>query len=114
MLAVRYVLPAILVVGGFVCLLVAPESTRLEGWAGFTGAGLSILLLNVLYRIGVSGDEERDTEQDQRDYFDRHGHWPDEKPAERRTWNLPEGVATPESEAEEERARRGSPDPPRS
>ena len=108
MFAVRYVLPAILVAAGFLCLAVAPESTRLEGWAGFTGAGLSILLLNVLYRIGVSGDAERDTEQDQRDYFDRNGHWPDEKPsaAESRKWNLPDGVSTPESEAADERRRR--------
>jgi len=82
--AVRYVLPGVLVVAGLVCLFVAPESTRLEGWAGFTGAGLSILLLNVLYRIGVVGDEERDTEQRQRDYFDRHGRWPDEVAEERR------------------------------
>ncbi len=107
MFAVRYALPAVLVVAGFLCLLVAPESTRLEGWAGFTGAGLSILLLNVLYRIGVSGDQERDTEQNERDYFDEHGHWRDEKPAgaEGRRWNLPEGAATPESEAAAERRR---------
>jgi len=116
MFAVRYVLPAILVAGGFVCLVVAPESTRLEGWAGFTGAGLSVLLLNVLYRIGVTGDAERDTEQSQRDYFDRHGRWPDEEPsaAEGRRWNLPEGVATPQSEAADEQARTRPPDLPRS
>ncbi len=107
MFAVRYLLPAGLVAAGFLCLLVAPESTRLEGWAGFTGAGLSILLLNVLYRIGVSGDQERDTEQNERDYFDEHGHWRDEKPAgaEAKRWNLPEDVATPESEAAAERRR---------
>lgn len=81
MFAVRYILPAVLVVAGLVFLLVAPESTRLEAWAGFTGAGLSILLLNVLYRMGVTGDHERDTEQKQRDYFDKHGRWPDEAPA---------------------------------
>ena len=110
MFAVRYVLPAILVVAGLLCLLVAPESTRLEGWAGFTGAGLSILLLNVLYRIGVTGDDERDVEQEQRNYFDTHGRWPDEAPAtsEARRWNLPENVATPESEAADELRRRES------
>ncbi len=113
MFAVRYGLPAVLVIAGFACLAVAPESTRLEGWAGFTGAGLSILLLNVLYRIGVAGDAERDTERDQRDFFDSHGHWPDEEPAaDGRRWNLPEGVATPESEAAETRAKTGSPDLP--
>jgi hypothetical protein len=37
-----------------------------------------VLLLNVLYRIGVQGDRERDTEQEARDFFDEHGRWPDE------------------------------------
>jgi hypothetical protein len=40
-----------------------------------------VLLLNVLYRIGVQGDKERDTEQAARDFFDQHGHWPDEPPS---------------------------------
>jgi hypothetical protein len=35
----------------------------------------------VLYRIGVQGDRERDTEQSARDFFDEHGHWPDEPPS---------------------------------
>jgi hypothetical protein len=36
-----------------------------------------VLLLNVLYRIGVEGDKERDREEAAREYFDKHGHWPD-------------------------------------
>ena len=43
------------------------------------GAGLSILLLNVLYRAGVRGDADRDDEERARDFFDDHGYWPDEK-----------------------------------
>jgi hypothetical protein len=31
----------------------------------------------VLYRIGVEGDKERDREEAAREYFDKHGHWPD-------------------------------------
>ena len=42
------------------------------------GSGLALLLLNVLYRYGVKGDEERDEEEQARDYFAQHGHWPDE------------------------------------
>lgn len=76
--AVRYGIPAALVVAGFVVLFVASGSARLEGWALFTGAGLSVLLLNVLHRTGVAGDRERTREQDARSYFDRHGRWPDE------------------------------------
>ena len=109
MFSVRYGLPAILVAAGFLCLLVAPESTRLEGWTGFTGAGaLGAAAQRALPHWRLP-DKERDTEQDQRDYFDEHGHWPDEKPvAGGRTRNLPEGVATLESEATDERRWRES------
>jgi hypothetical protein len=34
----------------------------------------------VLFRIGVSGDKDRDREEEARDYFSAHGHWPDEAP----------------------------------
>lgn len=77
----RYVLPAALVVAGIVILLAGNGSdVAVEGWALFTGAGVSILLLNVLFRIGVQGDRDRDREEAARSYFDRHGHWPDQKP----------------------------------
>jgi hypothetical protein len=76
--AVRYVLPAALVVAGFVCLAVAPDSSAVEGWAMFTGAGIAVLLLNQLHRVGVLGDSDRDREEEARAYFARHGRWPDD------------------------------------
>ena len=42
------------------------------------GVGGSVLLLDVLYRVGVSGDGERDEEEAARAYLDEHGRWPDE------------------------------------
>lgn len=78
LLAVRYGIPAVLIVTGHVLLFVGGEGANLEGWALFTGAGLSVLLLNVLHRTGVAGDRERTREQDARSYFDEHGRWPDE------------------------------------
>ncbi len=77
---VRYGLPALLVVAGFVLLFAAPDSTRFEGFAMCVGAGLALLLLNVLFRIGAEGDRERDQEAEAREYLAAHGHWPDEKP----------------------------------
>ena len=77
---VRYGLPAGLVIAGFVLLVAAPESTRYEGFAMCVGAGLALLLLNVLFRIGARGDRERDDEVAAREYLAEHGHWPDEKP----------------------------------
>jgi hypothetical protein len=44
------------------------------------GAGLAVLLFNVFFRIGASGDAERRAEEEAREYFSRHGHWPDEEP----------------------------------
>ena len=49
-----------LVVAGFVILFTAGDSLRWDGWAMCVGAGLAILLLNVLYRYGAKGDHERD------------------------------------------------------
>jgi hypothetical protein len=101
---VRYGLPAALLLIGVVCLLVVNDSARVEAWAGFTGAGLSVFLLNYLFRMGVQGDEERRLGEDAaRAYFDEHGEWPEEeeRPAGRR-WVLPEGVAVPEDEEKPE------------
>ncbi|MGI8660314.1 MAG: hypothetical protein ACR2LH_04670 [Thermoleophilaceae bacterium] len=82
LLAVRYGIPAVLLLAGLVVLFVGGEGINLEGWALFTGAGLAVLLLNVLHRAGVSGDAERDHEEEARTFFDSHGHWPDERRGE--------------------------------
>jgi high-affinity Fe2+/Pb2+ permease len=74
----RYGLPAVLVVAGFVILFTTEGSLRWDGWAMCVGAGLSILLLNVLFRYGSRGDRERDAEVAAREYYAEHGRWPDE------------------------------------
>jgi hypothetical protein len=54
------------------------DDTRWDGWAMCVGSGLALLLLNVLFRYGARGDEERDAEDAAREYLGVHGHWPDE------------------------------------
>jgi hypothetical protein len=76
---IRYVLPGVLVLAGFVVLFVADGSTKWDGFAMCVGAGLSVLLLNVLFRFGASGDEERDREDAAREYYTQHGRWPDDE-----------------------------------
>jgi hypothetical protein len=98
--AFRYAIPAVLIVFGVVYAIV-DWPTGAEAFSLFAGAGLSIVLLNVLFRIGVQGEAEREAEVDAREHFTEHGEWPDEKARPERTWNLPEGIATPESEAAE-------------
>jgi hypothetical protein len=78
MLTLRYGLPALLVLTGFVILAVVDDPIRWDGWAMCVGSGLSILLLNWLFRYGAKGDREREAEQAARDYFSAHGRWPDE------------------------------------
>ncbi|MEA2220752.1 MAG: hypothetical protein QOJ35_3378 [Solirubrobacteraceae bacterium] len=83
MLALRYGLPGGVVLAGVAVLVLNHSINGLEGAAMFIGVAGSILLLNVLYRVGVKGDEERDQEAAARDYLDEHGHWPDEEPRRR-------------------------------
>jgi hypothetical protein len=74
--AIRYGIPAVLVIAGIV---VTGTGGHLGVAAGalFISAGSAVLLLNVLYRMGVEGDKERDREEAAREYFDQHGRWPD-------------------------------------
>lgn len=78
MIAVRYVLPAVIALIGIVILALDRSIIGLEGFVLFIGAAGSILLLNVLHRIGVTGDADRDREEAARTYFDEHGRWPEE------------------------------------
>ncbi|ADB48757.1 hypothetical protein [Conexibacter woesei] len=80
LVTVRYVLPIAVVVVGLVIFIADPHVNNFEGSAALIGAGLSVLLLNVLHRTGVRGDVDRADEDEARRYFDVHGYWPDEAP----------------------------------
>ncbi|UTI64898.1 hypothetical protein NBH00_01515 [Paraconexibacter antarcticus] len=75
---IRYVLPAVVTVVGIALMAFGGGEDGLEGGAAVVGAGLSIWLINFLWRVGVSGDRERDDEHRARAYFDEHGRWPDD------------------------------------
>ena len=55
------------------------SETDLEGGGGIVSAGLAIILINWLFRAGIAGEREREREDAAREYFDRHGRWPDER-----------------------------------
>jgi len=76
LVSLRYVLPAVVTLAGLALMVLGGEA-NLEGGASIVSAGLAIYLLNWLIRAGVSGDRERDREHAAREYFDRHGRWPD-------------------------------------
>ncbi len=64
---------------GLALVAVDPHEHGIEGAAMLVGAGLSVALLNLLYRVGVQGDREREFEDEARRYFDRYGRWPEER-----------------------------------
>ena len=83
--AIRYGLPILLFVAGWIILFATDASVRWDGWAMCVGAAGALLLLNVLFRYGAKGDQEREDEDAAREYLAEHGHWPDEDPPSRGT-----------------------------
>ena len=83
-LFVRYGVGLIGVVAGLIVLVVNPGGFGVDGFGLLEGAGLSVLLLNWMFRLGVAGDKDREREEAARRYFDEHGHWPGEAPRPRR------------------------------
>lgn len=76
---VRYGLGAALVLAGLIAIVVGGGSnTAIEGALMLAGAGIAVIFLNALYRLGASGDAERHEEEQARRFFDEHGRWPDE------------------------------------
>jgi hypothetical protein len=77
MVLLRYVLPATVVIAGIVVMSLGSEAD-LEGGGGIVSAGLAIFFINWLFRTGAAGERQRDAEDAAREYFDRHGRWPDQ------------------------------------
>ncbi|HEU4721165.1 MAG TPA: hypothetical protein VFS59_07350 [Gemmatimonadaceae bacterium] len=78
LMAVRYGLPAAICLVGL-GFLIADPGANFEGAMALIGAGLSVLLVNLLFRVGVAGDRDRMREDAARREFDRTGQWPDEE-----------------------------------
>lgn len=74
----RYGLPVLVALGGLVVMLGGSE-TDMEGGAGIISAGLAIWAVNYLARLS-GRDPAREQEEYAREYFRRHGHWPNENP----------------------------------
>jgi hypothetical protein len=74
---VRYGIPAVLLIAGLV-VWATGGTVGIAAGAMFVSAATAVLLLNVLHRIGVEGDKDRDREEAARRFFDEHGRWPDE------------------------------------
>jgi hypothetical protein len=78
MFFVRYVLPGLIMLSGLLLGLIDGRALAWEAGALLISAGLSVYLLNFLFRLGVRGDRARDREEAAREHFDRTGRWPGE------------------------------------
>ena len=80
---VRIWLPVAIVAGGLVAI-VAPGGSLsgVEGGVAIIAAGIAVWMLNVIFRVGVAGERERDAEDAARDFYAEHGYWPDDAPPE--------------------------------
>ena len=74
----RYVLPGLIVIGGLVPMLLSDSKSAFHGGMGIIGAGIAVGLLSLYSACGASGEQDRDDEDEAREYFDRHGRWPDD------------------------------------
>jgi heme/copper-type cytochrome/quinol oxidase subunit 4 len=74
--AVRYGLPVVLTIVG-VWLL----ETKTDKWGGLgvmlIGTAVIVLMLNLLFRLSIRSNDERSREEQAREYYDKHGRWPE-------------------------------------
>jgi hypothetical protein len=80
---VRVWLPVAIVAGGLIAIVATGGSlSGVEGGVAIIAAGISVWMLNVIFRVGVAGERERDAEDAAREFYAEHGYWPDEAPPE--------------------------------
>jgi len=79
--AIRWVVPLAIAVVGIVAIVAG--HARASSPTAAAGVGLLIVavivaLINWMFRMSVQSNRDRIREEEAREYFDRHGRWPDE------------------------------------
>jgi protein-S-isoprenylcysteine O-methyltransferase Ste14 len=85
----RVVLPVLIAVVGVALIVIGQATGGATGTHGKSSiiagtgvgliiAGIIVWMLNWMYRMSVESNREREDEEAAREYFDRHGHWPEE------------------------------------
>jgi len=73
---VRYGIPLAMAIAGIVCLVIGGDAAG-SGVVLIGSAGI-VLLINLLFRLSLVSNREREQEERAREQFERSGHWPDE------------------------------------
>ncbi len=77
----RVWLPVLIALAGVVAIVLGHGHTILAS-AGVVllGTAVMVWMINWMFRLSLESNREREHEEEAREYFDRHGHWPDEGP----------------------------------
>lgn len=79
--AIRWLLPLGIAIAGIVAIVVGHGSANSPTAAAGVAliiAALIVWLINWMFRMSVQSNRDRQREEEARQYFDRHGRWPDE------------------------------------
>jgi hypothetical protein len=76
LIAVRVVLPAVIAIVGVVLVIVGGDAARGAGVV-LVGVAALVVLANLLMRLGIASERDREREEARRREFSRRGRWPD-------------------------------------
>jgi hypothetical protein len=76
LLAVRVLLPAAIGIAGVVLVIVGGDAARGAGIV-LVGVAFLVVLANLLIRLGIDSERDREREEARRREFSRRGRWPE-------------------------------------
>ena len=75
MWVVRFAIPGGIVAVGIALSALGSDEAVVGAGVALTGVGMLVALLNVLMRLGLESEADREREEQARRFFDRHGRW---------------------------------------
>jgi high-affinity Fe2+/Pb2+ permease len=85
LVATRVWLPLVIAIVGVVAIVIGGTGsnhhspTLAAAGVALVIVGLIVWMVNWLFRMSVQSNRDREQEERAREYFDRHGRWPDEE-----------------------------------
>jgi len=77
--ATRVWVPVSIAVAGVIGIIIGHGKSAAAGaGVGLVIVALIVWMINWMFRMSVESNRDRDREEEAREYFDRHGRWPDE------------------------------------
>jgi hypothetical protein len=77
--ATRVWVPVLIAIAGVIGIVIGHGKSAAAGaGVGLVIVALIVWMINWMFRMSVESNRDRDREEEAREYFDRHGRWPDE------------------------------------